>query len=475
MKQILSTILLTILFFALNALPVTISKESFITDKKITVSGSASITEGQYRAGHHSTTRTDTVTTGGSFHDEPFPAPLWIHGSQVDLKLEAQPSKNLKIIVHPVFEIWYDRYPVEDITIHSLFPYREHWTAAIAEGVGIYSFGNIGKPYLSFEAGIFPFKYNADAVNLGEFLFRSGCYPPYITTNFDFSYATLSGLRIHSTLLENLQQDVLLTTETQIQPLYDWSLLYLIDYTVPSFFDVGAGISLYRMFPAAENVTTPSIVVGNPNPTDAYLDSNGDTSYYSFKGIKAMGKVSFDPKGLMPDGIKSLFGKEDGKIFAEAAVLGVKSIDAYKYYPTSDTTTALMRDTSKNYYSSIEKRVPIMFGFNIPAFKLLDVCAVQGEWYGWDFKNALYFQTTSGQNAIPPPATRPYPGDVYKKDDWKWSVNVKKTLLQHVSIIAQASRDHTRTISYYEKYKDENEMFTKTNEWGWWMKVQYNF
>jgi len=475
MKQILPAILALIPLLAFNAFPVTITKDAFVNDKKIEFSGSASLTEGQFRAGHHWTTRTDTVTTGGSFHDEPFPAPLWLHDAHVDLKLAVRPSEKLKIIVHPVFEIWYDQYPVEDITIHSLFPYREHWRADIAQGEGIYSFGNAENPFLSIEAGIFPFKYNAEAVNLGEYLFRSGCYPPFITTNFDFPYATLTGFRLHSTLFNNLQQDLLLTTETQIQPLYDWSLSYLLNYSVPSWFDIGAGVSFSRLFPASDEVTTPKVYTGAPNSTDMYLDGNGDTAYYSFKGIKVMGKVCFDPKGFFP-GFAEVLGKEDGKIFAEAAILGLKNINAYKKYSTSDTSSALMEDTSTNYYNDISQRIPIMFGFNVPTFKLLDLFALQGEWYGWNFKDALYYQTTSGPNAIPSPFySRSYPRDVYKTDNWKWSVNVQKTFLRHFSIIAQLSRDHTRTISYYEKYKDENEMFTKNNEWGWWLKLQYSF
>jgi hypothetical protein len=476
MKQCLPVILLLVLFSAFSGFPVTVSKESFINDKKIEISGSASITEGQYRAGHHYTTRTDSVTTGGSFHDEPFPAPLWIHGAQLDLKLEAQPMEKFKVIVHPVFEIWYDQYPVEDITNHSLFPYREHWNVDIAQGEGIYNFGNNEKPYLSLEAGIFPFKYNADAVNLGEYLFRSGCYPPFITTSFDYPYATLAGLRIHSTLFGNLQQDLLLTTETKVQPLYDWSLSYLINFAVPSLLDIGAGVNFNRIFSVADEVTTPSTVAGKPNPTDQYIDSKGDTLYYSFKGIKLMAKVGIDPKGLLPSGARSIFGKEDGKIYAEAAVLGLKNINSYKYYSPDGTTEALLPDTSTNYYNDVKKRIPIMFGLNVPAFKLLDLCAIQGEWYGWDFKNALYYQTTGGQNAIPGPAAgRSYTADAYKNDNWKWSLNLKKTFMGHFSVIAQFSRDHTRTVSYYEKYKDENEMFTKGNEWGWWLKLKYGF
>lgn len=36
--------------------------------------------------------------------------------------------------------------------------------------------------------GYFPYKFNPDATNLGEFLFRTGTYPLYLISNFNHSH-----------------------------------------------------------------------------------------------------------------------------------------------------------------------------------------------------------------------------------------------------------------------------------------------
>jgi len=44
----------------------------------------------------------------------------------------------------------------------------------LKESQGIYSFGDLDQPWLQLAAGYFPFKYNPQASNLGEYLYRSG-------------------------------------------------------------------------------------------------------------------------------------------------------------------------------------------------------------------------------------------------------------------------------------------------------------
>jgi hypothetical protein len=91
--------------------------------------------------------------------------------------------------------------------------------------------------------------------------------------------------------------------------------------------------------------------------------------------------------------------------------------------------------------------------------------------------DALYNQTTNGATATPQQDYfyTNYSLNAYKKDSWKWSVNATKTIYNHLSIIGQLSRDHTHHDEYYENLIDNNEVFTKNNEWGWWLKLEYKF
>ncbi len=45
-----------------------------------------------------------------------------------------------------------------------------------------YHFGNPESPLMDLQLGIFQYKYNPDAANLGEYLLRSGTYPGYLVT-----------------------------------------------------------------------------------------------------------------------------------------------------------------------------------------------------------------------------------------------------------------------------------------------------
>jgi hypothetical protein len=471
MKQLFSAIFFFMLLFAVSGFCVALNIENLVSQKNLQFSGFAALEEGQFVKGHHLTIRDDTTYgANGTEHFEPFLYPVWIHRVYARLKLETYIKERLHVIVSPEFRLWFDSYPSVDVSDQSQYPFRPRSDASIADGEGIYSFGDLNKPFLQIAAGIFPFKYNPDASNLGEYLFRTGCYPPYIVTSFDVSYVRLAGLRLSSDLFENLHQDLLLTTETQVQPLYDWSLSYLIGYKIPSLLDIGAGVNFNRLFPIADTLTTPKW------PSNQYITSSGEQKYYSFSGIKLMGRVTIDPKGLLPKNATAIFGNEDCKLFAEAAVLGLTDIKAYKYRDPDNGDSTPVLDSLNNFYGDLKNRIPIMFGINVPTFKLLDEFSIQGELYSWPYVDALYYQTTQIRLTAKPPALYvKYSRDDYKKDNWKWSIYAKKTLMNHFSIIGQAARDHSHHDIYDQKFKDDNEVFTRNDEWGWWLKLQYNF
>jgi hypothetical protein len=52
----------------------------------------------------------------------------------------------------------------------------------ISQAQGTYTFGDLQDPVASLQMGYFPYKYNPDAKNLGEYLMRSGTYPGTLTT-----------------------------------------------------------------------------------------------------------------------------------------------------------------------------------------------------------------------------------------------------------------------------------------------------
>ena len=233
------------------------------------------------------------------------------------------------------------------------------------EGQGIYTFGDDRQnALLQIAVGYFPFKYNPQATDMGEYLFRTGTYPPFIINDFDDCQARLLGLRVSSTLSPldflSLRQDLLFTSETYFPPVGDYSLSYLASCKIAKIAEVGAGISLCRVLPLDPKQTTDESAQGiiydnNFNP----VIQNGDTLRYTFKGTKFMARFSFDPKQLFPSPTLPALqlGPEDCKIYGEYAMLGIKNY---------------------GYFNDLKKRTPGMVGFNVPTYPAITYAILPG-------------------------------------------------------------------------------------------------
>jgi hypothetical protein len=322
------------------------------------------------------------------------------------------------------------------------------------DGEGIYTFGSdpaSPTPGLQIALGYFPFKYDAEATNFGEYLLnpRTGTYPQYIITDFDNDESTVLGFRATSfSFAGNLRQDLLVTSEVNLQlpPFGDFSLGYLIGYKVQKMLDVGGGIFLNRVLPIAPQLTTlPGQV--------AEVEGNGDTVYYTKQGVKLMLRAAFDPKALLPNDIASLFGPEDGKLYSESAILGVKDYGAD--------------------YNDVWQRNPRMVGFNIPSFRVLDVLSFELEYFKTP---ALY--TNDLQN-IQTSAEPSVALNGLKNNPWDWSIYAKKTLAKGVSLRALIGKDHY--LGYQIDYMGNPTgaggaaAMRSSGTWHYDAKVQYEF
>ena len=306
----------------------------------------------------------------------------------------------------------------------------------------------------NIDAGYFPFKYNADSRNLGEYLFRTGTYPQYIITNFDFPMARLAGLLVNGSPFEGLTWDAILNMNTDWNTLGNLNFTAIASYKPVKAFEFGAGVQFANFLVANSGLThpmQPSLADGG-DPADMYLSSPGDTETYTFAGTKIMARLSFDPKEVLPWEAQRVFGENDLKIYSEAAILGVKNYPASIGKNSADITSTGPNsyDTLPTTdYSDLWKRVPVMVGFNFPTFKLLDVLSVEGEWFGSDHPNSTDAYSSLGTpdgsvfvgNAG---GTSNYPYADSAKDHWKWSVYARKTIKGHFSVTGQIASDHYR-------------------------------
>lgn len=340
--------------------------------------------------------------------------------------------------------------------------------------------------------GYFPYTYNEDVRNLGLYLLRGTVYPGFVFSGFEADET----IGIASQLGANVRvrtgpvtHDLLLTSETKIRPLFDYSLAYIGKLRAGSAVQLGAGVNFYRLFPINPDLTTPrdpDVFLEDPglDPVASPLDrrhfyvapGTTDTTRFTLAGTKAAVFGSLDMKGAIGRGS---LGKEDLKLYFEAAVLGIKD------YP--------------GIYADITKRIPVMVGFNLPAFQVLDHLSLEVEWYGSPYRND-YQKLENFYSPIPvsnagigrKPATDstgrpvlqysgrqfpladPYDVENRHKDDIKWSLHGARTFKEHIRVSGQVANDHFRTGGTF--FSDGYETaFSTLEDWYFMLKLSYFF
>lgn len=370
----------------------------------------------------------------------------------------------------------------------------------------VYSFGDIENPWLRVGTGMYGYKYNPQAYDLGEYLFRTLPYPTVINTGgyvlVGSAAANLEGFKAHLSL-GDFKADAFFITETGLAPLYDWSLAALASYSVADgLLEIGAGVNFKRLIQVnpsrtarelkqngyfeyggkayttgidyysraedwylthGDSVTAATYAADRAVVVDTVAARRAanlpvpDTSYYTAAGTLLMGRFTFDPKKLFDGGI---FGPEDLKLYGEVALLGVKD------YPV--------------FYTKKSERMPMMIGFNLPGFNLLDLIAVQVEQFKSPFLNNTAQVAKRGINIPHFPISsdsllsKDAYNDMATKDDFKWSVLIQKKIGRHITISGQAANDHLKLVSsryFYGPQFDHNEVTVSKDHWYWMMQV----
>ena len=310
------------------------------------------------------------------------------------------------------------------------------WRSYVAQANLTYSLGNSDHPWLSVTAGNFSYDYNPDVKDLGLYLLRGPVYPGVLMSGFkefdtDTAKGIQTGFKVHHAM-GNFTQDLLLLNERVLPPTFDWSLAYVAKYRAFSALDIGGGVNFYRLIPYSSVLETPGHMSSANRPPNSYQEvAPGDTVFYTHQGIKLMGMFSLDPKRWLPF---EKMGSEDFKLYGEVAVLGVKNYG--------------------NYYKKIGERIPVMGGFNIPTFGILDLLSVEVEWYGSPYRNDLALIGYPPSIVAPwqdPGFGTPSPGPAQPgayadstRDNLKWSLFLQKTVAKHIQFTVQVANDHYR-------------------------------
>ncbi len=314
---------------------------------------------------------------------------------------------------------------------------------------------------IELDIGYFPYKYNSSVRNLGEYLFRSGTYPQYILTEVDFPMARLTGLRFGGALFnKTLNFDILATVNTEWTAIGDLNLSGILAWKPAPVIEFGLGGSWCSIISANIDQTTPI------HPSTQYLGAKRNTTdtaiyNYTFAGQKLMARFAFDIKQLFPGA--DVFGSEDLKLYAEGAWLGVIN------YPMS-------RD-GLTQYENMWERIPVMVGINLPAFKFLDVFSLEVEYFNNPYPNST---NSIRFDNLPVPLSsygeeRDPSNTNLHEDDLKWSVYLKRTIRDNLSIMGQIANDHTRWHRLVYGTMDGNQALRKKTDWYYTFKFGYAF
>lgn len=341
------------------------------------------------------------------------------------------------------------------------------------------------------QIGTFNHKYNPDAKNLGEYLYRAGTYPGFLWTNEGWLLMNRAGNYSHGAMLSMVhlggmfKQNLSLFMETNYYPVGDFSPGY--DFTVAGkWLEAGGGAVLHHYLPLRPSALTPkddentfirarkidpatgdTTLFNGPraqSPLDLEFDPDVQWRVehrWTHKGIKLMGRAALNLGHLLPDAA----GKpEDLRLFAEAAVLGVED--------------------QPLYYEKIEERIPVMFGITLPTFKLLDALTLQGEYYKSPYNDINFFNTKSlpiwttdfAVDSTTLKVMTDADGQVIPEknhqDDFKWTVHAKKSVNRLLTVYAQAGSDHFRLTTGL--FKASSVPLTATpSEWYYLIRMEF--
>ena len=172
---------------------------------------------------------------------------------------------------------------------------------------------------------------------------------------------------------------------------------------------------------------------------------------------------SFDPKRIWTGSSDDfgILGKEDLKLYGEIAILGTESYPASQNNPYG--------------YDTLLHKMPIMLGFTVPCFKMLDVFSVEAEWYGCTYPNNFEYKNQTQIFPIPCPSLSLGEHNYNSLDNWKWAVYAKKNFKSGLYMVGEIACDHVRNQTPIASSIDYEEALRTNRSWMWTIKAGYRF
>jgi hypothetical protein len=131
--------------------------------------------------------------------------------------------------------------------------------------------------------------------------------------------------------------------------------------------------------------------------------------------------------------------------------------------------------------------MPVMFGVTVPTLKILDLLALEAEYYTNPYFNNNSQTLYNGYNYLTPIPDPNWTLEQYDSQHgyvvtihhrWKWSVYAKRTFGKNFRVVAQAARDHSRFQTAMDNqpyYLFDGDVTVGGNDWYYLVRLMWCF
>lgn len=248
------------------------------------------------------------------------------------------------------------------------FTVNTQFGPGITEATGIYHFGARERKDLYLQFGYFPVKYNQNASNLGEYLFRSGTYPGLVFTGGPGSWSFVNGAhymaqgaRLHWDAFDGaLSQDFTLFFERDYSPMFDLTPSYLVNFKPGKVFEIGAGISYNHLIPMKPSQVRPK---RDANHLVTFENLPANKAQYTVRNDNGVARLDTTRAEFAGGHLEGMWKDLEESNYTDAA--GISVLTAKRYTNTlwrpgmPDSTRYLVTDsrpTDKVWFDRIGNR-----------------------------------------------------------------------------------------------------------------------
>jgi hypothetical protein len=293
------------------------------------------------------------------------------------------------------------------------------------------------------KAGLYEFKYNPDAKNLGEYLLRSGAYPTIIENTQGKDMLALANAKVmgleYGQDFEIFRHTALIYLEQINVPVNDVNAVYLAAVG-PRSAELEGGVSYFRFLKTGTPMKNDLL----PQEWKDYISRQGLTT----EAVKLSLRGRLDFSAMLD--MESSF-----KLYGEVALLGLKN--------------------DSLFYKEVRQRMPMMVGMDVPTFGLLDMLSFEFEYFDNPYLDKKYpMQDATGSRFSPLPSLPDYRSlPNFTSDDFKWSVYLTRSLNNWIDLKVRMASDHMRLLDWESDFRP-TPVTQQYNDWYFLARIEYH-